>query len=75
MNFIELIKRYDKQQAQKRRKALMKATRKLQGQFFKIFQQYYLKKHGEPFCKSAIRERNKDLIDKMLPTEIKASLQ
>ena len=52
MNFIELTKRYEKQQALKRRKAVLKATQKLRGQFFKLFKQFYLKKHGEAYSKT-----------------------
>lgn len=75
MNFVELTKRYEKQQAKKRREALRKATKKLQGKFFKVFKQFYLKKHGEAFKSTKLSEKDNDLIDKMLPSEIKASLQ
>ena len=75
MNLIELIKRYEKQQAVKRRKALMAATRKLQGRFFKVFKLFRLKKYGEAYSGTGNSNVDNDLIDKMLPSEIKASLQ
>ena len=52
----------------------MAATRKLQGRFFKVCKQFRFSKYGEAY--SGIKNSNvdNDLIDKMLPSEIKASL-
>jgi hypothetical protein len=53
----------------------MSATRKLQGRFFKVFKLFRFKKYGEAYPGNDNPNLDNDLIDKMLPSEIKASLQ
>lgn len=47
MNLVAMVNRYEKLQAQKRRQALMKATKKLQNSFIKLYRAFRHKKYGE----------------------------
>lgn len=49
LNFINLIKKYDKYQAKKRVKAISKVRRHLAKKFTKLYRIFRFKKYGEPY--------------------------